>query len=65
MNLERRSLAVAAVSAAVVVACILTAVIVGELPDPLWVLLVPVGMLGGTLTCAFALALAFLGRHRR
>ena len=65
MNLERRALAVAAISAAVVVACILTGVIVGELPDLMWVLLVPVGMLGGTVTCAFALALAFRARYRR
>ena len=59
---QRRVLIAASASALVVVACIVIATILGELPDVLWFLLVPVGMLGGVLTCLTFLAIALVRR---
>ena len=54
---------VAMVGAGMVVLSILIANIVGELPEPMWVLLVPVGMLGGGVaTLASATLLLLLRR---
>ena len=46
---ERRWQMATAVGAAIVALSILTAVVIGELPDALWVIVVPVGMLGGAV----------------
>ena len=54
---------VGVVCAAVVVLSIATANILGELSEPLWLLLVPVGMLGFGLAALVSLVLA--ARRRR
>jgi hypothetical protein len=57
-------LTVAVASAMVVVVCIVIGTILGDLPDALWVLLVPVGMLGGALVCVVSLGVFFARRVR-
>jgi hypothetical protein len=59
---DQRLLAVAGVSAAIVVLSIVIGAIIGELPEVLWVFLVPIGMLGGAMACLVSLAI-FLGRR--
>lgn len=55
---QRALLTVAAVSAAVVVVSITTAVVLGgDIPNALWWLLVPVGMFGAGAVAVVALAI--------
>lgn len=62
---DRMLLTVATVAAAVVVVSILTGAIVGgDIPEALWFLLVPVGMLGGGVLAVLALAVFLVRRAR-
>jgi hypothetical protein len=62
---SRRLLAVAGISATVFVSSIVIGTILGELPEALWVLLVPIGMLGAALVCIVSLGMLFAGRRPR
>ena len=62
---DRRLLVAAAASALVIVASVVTATIIGELPEALWLLLVPIGIFGGIVACATCLALALVRRFGR
>jgi len=65
--MSRRSqklLVVAVTSAAIVVVSIVIGTILGELPEALWVLLVPIGMLGAGLVCVVSLGMFFAERGR-
>ena len=65
--MNRRSqklLVVAVTSAAIVVVSIVIGTILGELPEALWVLLVPIGMLGAGLVCVVSLGMFFTQRER-
>ena len=60
---ERGLLTVAAVSATVVFLSIATGMVLGgDIPEALWLLLVPIGMFGGGVVAVIALAL-FLARR--
>jgi hypothetical protein len=60
---ERGWLTVAAVSATVVVLSIATGMVLGgDIPEALWFLLVPIGMLGGGVVAVIALVM-FLARR--
>lgn len=60
---ERGLLTVAAVSASVVVLSIATGTVLGgDIPEALWFLLVPIGMLGGGVVAVIALVM-FLARR--
>jgi hypothetical protein len=66
--MNRRSqtpLVVAVASAMVVAISIVIGTILNDIPDALWVLLVPVGLLGGALVCLVSLAVFFTRRARR
>ncbi len=55
---ERGWLTVAAVGATVVVSSIATGMVLGgDIPEALWFLLVPIGMLGGGLIAVIALVM--------
>ncbi|MCA1673711.1 MAG: hypothetical protein LC799_16430 [Actinobacteria bacterium] len=57
---ERGWLTVAAVSATVVVLSIATGMVLGgDIPEALWFLLVPIGMLGGSVVAVIALVMVF------
>jgi hypothetical protein len=61
---ERGWLTVAAVSATVVVLSIATGMVLGgDIPEALWFLLVPIGMLGGGLVAVIALVMFLAGRN--
>lgn len=60
---DRALLVSAAVGAAALVVSIVIGNVLGELPDLLWLLCVPIGMLGGAVTCLVSLALLW-GRRR-
>jgi len=65
--MSRRSqklLVVAVTSAAIVVVSIVIGTILGDLPEALWVLLVPIGMLGAGLVCVVSLGMFFAERGR-
>ena len=65
--MSRRSqklLVVAVTSAAIVVVSIVIGTILGELPEALWVLLVPIGMLGAGLVRVVSLGMFFAERGR-
>jgi hypothetical protein len=65
--INRRSqnpLIVAVASATVVVMSIVIGTILGDIPDALWVLLVPIGLLGGGLVCLISLGVFFARRAR-
>ena len=62
---QRPLLLAAAASALLVAVSIISANIIGELPEALWFIFVPVGMLGGAVTCVTCLALAFVRRPRK
>jgi hypothetical protein len=64
-KLDKRWTTVAAVSAAVVALSVVTGTIIGELPDVLWILLVPIGMLGGALMCMGSLGVLLARRLGR
>jgi hypothetical protein len=49
----------------VVVICIVIGTVLDDIPDALWVLLVPVGLLGGALVCLVSLGVFFTRRARR
>lgn len=60
---ERGWLTVATVSSTVVVLSIATGMVLGgDIPEALWVLLVPIGMLGGGVVAVIALVM-FLARR--
>jgi hypothetical protein len=61
---SRTPLLVAIASATVVVVSIVIGTILSDIPDALWVLLVPVGLLGGVLVCVASLAVFFTRRAR-
>jgi hypothetical protein len=66
--MNRRSqtpLVVAVASAVVVVISIVIGTVLDDIPDALWVLLVPVGLLGGGLVCLVSLGVFFTRRARR
>lgn len=58
---QKKALAVAAVSAAVVALCIITAIIWGELPSAAWLPFM-IGVFGGGLTMVVALAMVVAKR---
>jgi hypothetical protein len=58
-------LVVAVVSAAIVVTSIVIGTIVGEFPEALWVLLVPIGTFAAGLVCLVSLVVLFTRRARR
>jgi len=65
--MNRRSqtpLIVAVASATVVVTSIVIGTILDVIPDALWVLLVPIGLLGGGLACVISLVVFFTRRVR-
>ena len=64
MSPSRTPLVVAIASATVVVISIVIGTVLGDIPDALWVLLVPVGLLGGSLVCVVSLAVFFARRTR-
>ncbi len=59
---ERILLAVAGAGAAAVAISIIIGSVLGELPHLLWLLCVPIGLLGGAITCLASLALLFSRR---
>jgi len=61
---SQRLLVVAGASAAIVVVSIVIGTILGEFPEALWVLLVPIGMLGAGLVCVVSLGMFFAQRGR-
>jgi len=65
--MNRRSqtpLVVAVASATVVVMSIVIGSILGDIPEALWVLLVPIGLFGGGLVCVVSLGVHFVRRAR-
>jgi hypothetical protein len=65
--INRRSqtpLIVAVASATVVVMSIVIGTILGDIPDALWVFLVPIGLLGGGVVCLVSLGVFFARRAR-
>lgn len=61
---SQRLLVVAGASAAIVIVSIVIGTILGELPEAVWVLLVPIGMLGAGLVCVVSLGMFFAHRRR-
>jgi hypothetical protein len=61
---SRTPLVVAIASATVVVISIVIGTVLGDIPDALWVLLVPIGLLGGGLVCVASLVVFFTRRAR-
>lgn len=61
---SQRLLVVAGASAAIVIVSIVIGTILGELPEAVWVLLVPIGMLGAGLVCVVSLGMFFAQRRR-
>jgi len=61
---SQRLLVVAGANAAIVVVSIVIGTILGEFPEALWVLLVPIGMLGAGLVCVVSLGMFFAQRGR-
>ena len=62
---RQRFLTLAAVSATVLVVSVIIANILGELPEALWLLLVPIGMWAAGIACATFLVKALAPRLRR
>ena len=60
---ERRLTVIAATSVVVLIASILVAVVVGELPEAAWLFVVPVGMLGGGVTALVSTSLLVASRR--
>lgn len=65
MESDRRLLAVAGGSAAVVATSVLIAIIAGEVSSLSWVFLVPLGMFGAGLTFLASLTLLIARRRQR
>jgi hypothetical protein len=59
---DRRLLAAACVSAAVLVLSIVVANVKGELSEVAWLFVVPIGMLGAFVVCAASLGTLFVRR---
>ena len=59
---DRRLLISAAIGATAVLISVIIANVLGELPDPLWFLCVPIGLLGGGITCLVSLVLLLIRR---
>jgi hypothetical protein len=62
---DKRLLTVAGVSAAIVVLSIVIGTIAGEVPEALWLFLVPIGLFGAGLVCVVSLGMALARRARR